>query len=232
MPSPRPPAFARTKQAGGAESGAEKQQRSLDFTSRFRPRSGPPARRGGGSSVASRFLLLSGDAECSSGAAAAAFFDVTEYSVAESFSSSPSSPSNDGYFAAAPPLSSAAPRVFHLGTSGGLAAPGGSAFRPDSSSPASSSPASKNPRRTRRLAWTCNLCGGRKVSPVNPLAWEKGSIFIRCAKCDVVHKVKDNLKIFHELAGQVYPVGNNGRTLPPEAAAAAEAALRKWNQGN
>lgn len=69
------------------------------------------------------------------------------------------------------------------------------------------------------------------MSPVNPLAWEKGSVFIRCTGCDVVHKVKDNLKIFHELAGQVYPIGNGG-ALPPEAAAAAEAALRKWNQGN
>ena len=69
------------------------------------------------------------------------------------------------------------------------------------------------------------------MSPVNPVAWEKGSIFIRCARCDVVHKVKDNLKIFHELAGQVYPMGT-AATLPPEAAAAAEAALRKWNQGN
>ena len=72
------------------------------------------------------------------------------------------------------------------------------------------------------------------MSPVNPLAWDKGSVFVRCARCDVVHKVKDNLKIFHELAGQVYPTGGSGgpTTLPPEAAAAAEAALRKWNQGN
>ena len=45
------------------------------------------------------------------------------------------------------------------------------------------------------------------MSPVNPLAWDKGSVFVRCARCDVVHKVKDNLKIFHELAGQVYPFG-------------------------
>jgi hypothetical protein len=49
----------------------------------------------------------------------------------------------------------------------------------------------------------------------------------------VVHKVRDNLKIFHELAGQVYPASfASSSRLPPEAAAAAEAALRKWNQGD
>ena len=228
MPSPRPPAFARTTRSGvrGGPEGCGPEKQSLDSASRFRPRSGPPARRGGSSSSAaaapSRFLLLS----AAGGDAAASFFDVTDYSVVEASSSSnsaaaPAAAASPAAAAAAP----SAPRVFFLGTSGGLAAPGGGAFAP------SSSPASSNPRRTRRLAWTCNLCGGRKVSPVNPLAWEKGSIFIRCSRCEVVHKVKDNLKIFHELAGQVYPVGNTN-TLPPEAAAAAEAALRKWNRGN
>ena len=227
VPSPRPPAFA-TRAARPAAAGPEG-----GVPSRFtRPRSGPPARRGSGggagsSSVAAspRFLLSAagGDSECS---AAAAFFDVTEYSVVESSSSSSSSSTA---LSASAAFSASSPRVFILGTSGGLAAPNSS-----SSSSPSFSQNSNNPRRTRRLAWTCNLCGGRKVSPVNPLAWEKGSVFIRCPRCDVVHKVKDNLKIFHELAGQVYPMGNRAgsATLPPEAAAAAEAALRKWNQGN
>lgn len=238
VPSPRLPAFARTmRPRGGAEGGgaAEEKQllRSLESSSRFGRRSGPPARGGGSSAAAaamsSRSLLLSAAA---GGDAAAAFFDVTEYSVVESSFSSSSSDAPAAPAPAAPPP----PRVFFLGTGGGLAAPGGGAFAP-SAAPSPSSPAAGgNPRRTRRLAWTCNLCGGREVSPVNPLAWEKGSVFIRCARCDVVHKVRDNLKIFHELAGQVYPVGGaggrGGGALPPEAAAAAEAALRKWNQGN
>jgi len=63
----------------------------------------------------------------------------------------------------------------------------------------------KSPRRTQRISFTCKLCLERNVNrPVNPEAWKTGSVFIRC-HCGAVHKMKDNLKIFHELHGDVFP---------------------------
>ena len=63
-----------------------------------------------------------------------------------------------------------------------------------------------HPRRTMRIGFTCNICGHRNHNrPVNPLAWQRGSVFMRCEDCQVVHKLKDNLKIFHELSGEVFP---------------------------
>lgn len=63
----------------------------------------------------------------------------------------------------------------------------------------------KSPRRTQRVSFTCKLCEERNVNrPVNPDAWKTGSVFIRC-HCGAVHKMKDNLKIFHELYGDVFP---------------------------
>jgi hypothetical protein len=63
----------------------------------------------------------------------------------------------------------------------------------------------KSPRRTQRVSFTCKLCLERNVNrPVNPEAWKTGSVFIRC-HCGAVHKMKDNLKIFHELHGEVFP---------------------------
>lgn len=55
--------------------------------------------------------------------------------------------------------------------------------------------AAEHPRRTRRLLFTCNLCGQSNSKRVNPIAWERGSVFARCDGCDVVHKLKDNLKV-------------------------------------
>lgn len=63
----------------------------------------------------------------------------------------------------------------------------------------------KHPRRTRRMRFTCNLCGETNEKEVNPQAWTKGSVFARCEGCEAVHKLKDNLKIFHELKGPVFP---------------------------
>ena len=63
----------------------------------------------------------------------------------------------------------------------------------------------KHPRRTRRMRFTCNLCGETNEKEVNPKAWTKGSVFAKCEGCFAVHKLKDNLKIFHELKGPVFP---------------------------
>ncbi|KAI7835562.1 hypothetical protein COHA_010541 [Chlorella ohadii] len=56
-----------------------------------------------------------------------------------------------------------------------------------------------------QLRFTCNLCGETNDCEVNPHAWAKGSVFARCQGCTAVHKLKDNLNIFHELAGPVFP---------------------------
>ncbi|KAI3437754.1 hypothetical protein D9Q98_000202 [Chlorella vulgaris] len=64
---------------------------------------------------------------------------------------------------------------------------------------------SKHPRRTQALRYTCNLCGEVNDAVVNPHAWTDGSVFARCQGCTAVHKLKDNLKIFTELAGPVFP---------------------------
>ncbi|PRW20862.1 Fructose-1-phosphate phosphatase [Chlorella sorokiniana] len=63
----------------------------------------------------------------------------------------------------------------------------------------------RHPRRTQTLRFTCNLCGETNDCEVNPHAWNKGSVFARCQGCTAVHKLRDNLKIFHELAGPVFP---------------------------
>lgn len=78
--------------------------------------------------------------------------------------------------------------------------------RPDRENPAESECYDpKSPRRTQRVSFTCKLCLERNVNrPVNPDAWKTGSVFIKCG-CGAVHKMKDNLKIFHELQGDVFP---------------------------
>ncbi|EIE27492.1 zf-DNL-domain-containing protein [Coccomyxa subellipsoidea C-169] len=66
-------------------------------------------------------------------------------------------------------------------------------------------PPNKNPRRTRKVQFTCNLCGETTTKRVNPHAWENGTVFAECSGCRVKHKLIDNLKLFHELRGPVYP---------------------------
>ena len=85
-----------------------------------------------------------------------------------------------------------------------------------------------HPRRTAQLAFTCALCGARTQVAVNPAAWEGGTVFARCGgaegaavadaalegipppeggPCGVIHLLKDELKLFHELGGDVFPRG-------------------------
>ncbi len=56
-----------------------------------------------------------------------------------------------------------------------------------------------------QVSFTCNLCGTSNVRATNPHAWQRGSVFMRCEGCSAVHKMRDNLKIFHELKGPVFP---------------------------
>ncbi|KAK9815312.1 hypothetical protein WJX72_001513 [[Myrmecia] bisecta] len=66
-------------------------------------------------------------------------------------------------------------------------------------------PSAKHPRRTKKVQFTCNLCGTSNTKAVNPHAWTAGSVFARCEGCQVIHKLTDNLKIFHELSGFIFP---------------------------
>lgn len=65
-------------------------------------------------------------------------------------------------------------------------------------------PAAHHPRRTQRVRFTCKLCGETTTKAVNPHAWSDGSVFARCDGCRIIHKLTDNLKLFHELSGPVF----------------------------
>ncbi|MCO5614483.1 hypothetical protein L7F22_068766 [Adiantum nelumboides] len=64
---------------------------------------------------------------------------------------------------------------------------------------------SKSPRRRMRVAFTCNVCGERTTRAINPHAYTDGTVFVQCAGCNVFHKLVDNLKLFHELKGSLFP---------------------------
>lgn len=62
----------------------------------------------------------------------------------------------------------------------------------------------KHPRRTMKIKFKCKLCNATTIKPINPHAWTSGSVFARCGRCNITHKLIDNLKLFHELAGPVF----------------------------
>ncbi|MCO5595445.1 hypothetical protein L7F22_049487 [Adiantum nelumboides] len=64
---------------------------------------------------------------------------------------------------------------------------------------------STSPRRRMRVAFTCNVCGERTMRAINPHAYTDGTVFVQCAGCNIFHKLVDNLKLFHELKGSVFP---------------------------
>eukprot|EP00249_Psilotum_nudum_P021951 c28311_g1_i8 orf=451-1206(-) len=72
---------------------------------------------------------------------------------------------------------------------------------------------SKSPRRRMRVAFTCNVCGERTVRAINPHAYTDGTVFVQCAGCNIFHKLVDNLKLFHEIKGRIFP-GYGAATLP------------------
>ncbi|QDZ17872.1 putative mitochondrial import protein [Chloropicon primus] len=59
-------------------------------------------------------------------------------------------------------------------------------------------PGSGSPRRTARVAFTCDRCGGRTIREVNPHALAKGTIFVQCSHCDKYHHLVDNLELIEE----------------------------------
>eukprot|EP01018_Ginkgo_biloba_P013355 Gb_31453 [translate_table: standard] len=74
----------------------------------------------------------------------------------------------------------------------------------------------KSPRRRMRVAFTCSVCGQRTTRAINPHAYTDGTVFVQCAGCDVFHKLVDNLNLFHEIKGSIYPrFGATGVKKPP-----------------
>lgn len=83
---------------------------------------------------------------------------------------------------------------------------------------------SASPRRGHKVRFTCRRCGATSIRPVSLHAFRAGSVFARCGRCHVTHKLVDNLKLFHEMAGNVFeppapplpPGSAAARRLPPE----------------
>lgn len=69
---------------------------------------------------------------------------------------------------------------------------------------------SSSPRRTSRVKFKCDRCGATNIKPINPHAWHEGTIFAKCGKCSVTHKLIDNLHLFHELSGPIFPGAARG----------------------
>lgn len=61
-----------------------------------------------------------------------------------------------------------------------------------------------SPRRQHKIKFTCKRCGATSIRPINIHAWREGSVFARCGRCHVTHKLIDNLRLFHEMAGPVF----------------------------
>ncbi|KAK9908679.1 hypothetical protein WJX75_001344 [Coccomyxa subellipsoidea] len=36
------------------------------------------------------------------------------------------------------------------------------------------------PRRSRQVTFTCNKCDGKTTRMVNPIAWDRGMVFVQC----------------------------------------------------
>ncbi|RCV26094.1 hypothetical protein SETIT_5G218100v2 [Setaria italica] len=56
----------------------------------------------------------------------------------------------------------------------------------------------KLPRRSLLVQFTCNKCGERTQRLINRLAYERGTVFLQCAGCQVYHKFVDNLDLVVE----------------------------------
>uniref|UniRef100_A0A0E0C4F4 DNL-type domain-containing protein n=1 Tax=Oryza meridionalis TaxID=40149 RepID=A0A0E0C4F4_9ORYZ len=73
-----------------------------------------------------------------------------------------------------------------------------SACSGEADSDAAASPAESTfdlnlPRRSLLVQFTCNACGERTKRLINRVAYERGTIFLQCAGCQVYHKFVDNL---------------------------------------
>ncbi|XP_066374017.1 uncharacterized protein [Miscanthus floridulus] len=56
----------------------------------------------------------------------------------------------------------------------------------------------KLPRRSLLVQFICNACGERTKRLINRVAYERGTIFLKCAGCQVYHKFVDNLGLVVE----------------------------------
>ncbi|KAI8462817.1 MAG: hypothetical protein J3K34DRAFT_167284 [Monoraphidium minutum] len=76
-----------------------------------------------------------------------------------------------------------------------------------------------SPRRGHKIKFTCRRCGGTSIRPINIQAWREGTVFARCGKCGVTHKLVDNLRLFHEMSGPAFdnplPALDPSVPLPP-----------------
>uniref|UniRef100_A0A0D9YBG1 DNL-type domain-containing protein n=1 Tax=Oryza glumipatula TaxID=40148 RepID=A0A0D9YBG1_9ORYZ len=54
------------------------------------------------------------------------------------------------------------------------------------------------PRRSLLVQFTCNACGERTKRLINRVAYERGTIFLQCAGCQVYHIFVDNLGLVVE----------------------------------
>uniref|UniRef100_A0A0E0JKX1 DNL-type domain-containing protein n=1 Tax=Oryza punctata TaxID=4537 RepID=A0A0E0JKX1_ORYPU len=67
------------------------------------------------------------------------------------------------------------------------------------------------PRRSLLVQFTCNACGERTKRLINRVAYERGTIFLQCAGCQVYHKFVDNLGLVveYDLREENRRVGRN-----------------------
>ncbi|KAM0849963.1 hypothetical protein ACQ4PT_053374 [Festuca glaucescens] len=56
----------------------------------------------------------------------------------------------------------------------------------------------KLPRRSLLVQFTCNKCDARTKRLINRVAYERGTVFLQCAGCQVYHKFIDNLGLIVE----------------------------------
>uniref|UniRef100_A0ACD5VP95 Uncharacterized protein n=1 Tax=Avena sativa TaxID=4498 RepID=A0ACD5VP95_AVESA len=54
------------------------------------------------------------------------------------------------------------------------------------------------PRRSLLVEFTCNKCDARTKRLINRVAYERGTVFLQCAGCQVYHQFVDNLGLIVE----------------------------------
>eukprot|EP00955_Chlamydomonas_euryale_P068882 360261-Chlamydomonas_euryale.AAC.3 len=62
----------------------------------------------------------------------------------------------------------------------------------------------KPPNCHPQIGFTCKRCGARTYKPINPVSFEGGTLVVQCGKCECWHKIRDHLRLFHELLGDVF----------------------------
>ncbi|CAL8461908.1 g1439 [Coccomyxa elongata] len=55
------------------------------------------------------------------------------------------------------------------------------------------------PRRSRQVTFTCNKCDGKTTRMVNPIAWDRGTVFVQCGTCEAWHNIKDAAGLIEEI---------------------------------